>query len=381
MLTGLGRCIAGCTLVSFIGGWALGYPELAVLGSAGVLALVVGLGLVVRGTSLRVQRELVPARVARGEPAVASLEVRNLARLPSPRLMATDPCGPDQVSVAVPRLRPGASREVSYRLPTDRRGVFPVGPLQVHRSDPLGIWRRWQRFDQPATLLVHPIVLPLRVLPSGRRLHLDGPQEDSAARGTVTFDALREYVPGDDQRHVHWRSSVRLGTLMVRVHVDPSLPLTTVLLDTRREVYRGEAFEDAVDAAASILVGASRQRYPVRWQTTCGEAVDGQGRRDDGRILLDRLAGVQPVDNGGFDQIGSLVAGPRHGTLVVVTGHCRTDDLASIALVRSRFERVVVLRIGAEPGDPAMSAADLVVLDCTDAIDFAFTWNSLVRGR
>jgi uncharacterized protein (DUF58 family) len=307
--------------------------------------------------------------------------VRNSARLPSPRLTATDPCGPGQARVALPRLRPGASREVTYRLPTDRRGVFPVGPLQVDRSDPLGLWQRRQRFDQPATLRVHPVVQPVAVYPSGRRLHLDGPQVDNAPRGTVTFDALREYVPGDDQRHVHWRSSVRLGTLMVRVHVDPSLPLTTVLLDTRARVYPGEAFEDAVDAVASVTVAAARSRYPVRLRTTCGQAVDCQGRREDGRVLLDRLAGVEPVDRGGFDTIASLVAGSRAGTLLVVTGRCHDDDLASVALVRSRFERAVVLRIGAAPADAGVSPAGLLLLDCADAVEFAFTWNALVRRR
>jgi uncharacterized protein (DUF58 family) len=379
MLTGLGRTLAGCVLGLFAAGWALGYPELAVVGTGGVLALAVGLGLVVRRTSLQVRRELIPDRVARGEPAVASLHVQNVARLSSPRLSAVDPCGPRQTRVALPRLRPGASREVSYRLPTERRGVFPVGPLQVDRSDPLGLWRRWQRFDQSAVLRVHPVVLPLPVAPSGRRLHLDGPQEDSAPRGTVTFDGLRAYVPGDDQRHVHWRSSVRLGTLMVRVHVDPSLPLTTVLLDTRRALHGEESFEDAVEAVASITVGAALQRYPVRLRTTCGETVDCHGRREDARALLDMLAGVQLVDHGGFDAITSLLAKARGGTLVVVTGRCGRDDLAAVARVRSRFERAIVLRIGAEPLEMAAVAVDLPVLSCADTVDFAFTWNALVR--
>ncbi len=381
MLTGLGRSLAICTAALFLGGWALGYPELAVLGAAGALALAVGLGLVVRRTALVVKRELVPDRVTRGEPAVASLRVRNVARLPSSRLTAIDPCGPGQASVTLPRLRPRANTEVTYRLPTDRRGTFQVGPLQVHRSDPLGLWRRWQRFDQPAILRVHPVVQPIRVLPSGRRLHLDGPQADNAPRGTVTFDALREYVAGDDQRHVHWRSSVRLGTLMVRVHVDPSLPRTTVLLDTRRAVYSENAFEDAVDAAASIAVAAARERYPVRLRTTCGQAVDCQGRREDGRVLLDRLAGVELVGHGGFDEISSLVAGPHGGTLVAVTGTCRDRDLASVGLVRSRFERVVVLRIAAGATDARPPASGLLLLDCADAVDFAAAWNALVRRR
>jgi uncharacterized protein (DUF58 family) len=379
MLTGLGRSVAICTALLFVGGWALGYPELAVLGAAGALALAVGLGLVVRRTALVVRRELVPDRVTRGEPAVASLQVRNVARLPSPRLTAVDPCGPGQASVTLSRLRPGASNEVTYRLPTNRRGAFQVGPLQVHRSDPLGLWRRWQRFDQPAILRVHPMVQWIRVIPSGRRLHLDGPQVDNAPRGTVTFDALREYVAGDDQRHVHWRSSVRLGTLMVRVHVDPSLPRTTLLLDTRRALYPEDAFEDAVDVAASIAVAAARERYPLRLRTTCGQAVDCQGRREDGRVLLDRLAGVELAGYGGFDEIGSLVAGQHGGTLVAVTGRCHAGDLASVALVRSRFERVVVVRIGASQNEARPPMSGLVLLDCTDAVDFAAAWNGLVR--
>ena len=73
------------------------------------------------------------------------------------------------------------------------------------------------------TLLVQPHVIALDPRPAGRARHLEGPVSDTgAARHAQTFHSLREYVPGDDIRRIHWRSTARTGTLMVRDHVDTS---------------------------------------------------------------------------------------------------------------------------------------------------------------
>ncbi|OLT25824.1 hypothetical protein BJF79_43970 [Actinomadura sp. CNU-125] len=64
---------------------------------------------------------------------------------------------------------------------------------------------------------------------------------------------------GDELRHVHWKSSARTGTLMVRQLVDASLPTTTVVLEARPERWpEPDDFELAVDVAASVAACARR---------------------------------------------------------------------------------------------------------------------------
>ena len=75
-----------------------------------------------------------------------------------------------------------------------------------------------------------------RPLPVGFAKDLEGPTSDASPAGDIAFHALRPYQLGDDHRHIHWMSTARTGTLMVRHYVDNRRPTLAVLLDdaTRR---------------------------------------------------------------------------------------------------------------------------------------------------
>jgi len=47
------------------------------------------------------------------------------------------------------------------------------------------------------------------MVPAGRARDLDGPTFDSSPQGSAAFHTLRDYVPGDERRHIHWRSTAR----------------------------------------------------------------------------------------------------------------------------------------------------------------------------
>ena len=82
------------------------------------------------------------------------------------------------------------------------------------------------------------------------------------------FVSLREYVPGDDPRLIHWPTTARVGTLMVREHVEVRRPEFTVVLDTAAHVATADDFEEMVDVAASIAVHALRDGLDVVVRTT-----------------------------------------------------------------------------------------------------------------
>src|SRR5690606_3018218 len=121
---------------------------------------------------------------------------------------------------------------------------------------------------------------PVRTVPVGASRSLDG-VVDAAQYGSITFHALREYVPGDDLRHVHWRTSAHVGQLMVRQHVETSLPRIVVLVDDRtagRSGGPGEGAkfgwrEGAVEAAASGRLAALRADLRVELHLVSGRSV------------------------------------------------------------------------------------------------------------
>ncbi|GAA4241959.1 DUF58 domain-containing protein [Actinomadura meridiana] len=376
MLTPLGWGTAAVSVPLYAAGWWLGYPEPAMLAVAGLVAVVAAALWTLPRPNLDVRREIAPTKVARGEPAVGVLHVTNKGR-GARGLSAYDAAGSEPVAVRVPRLRAGGTRSVTYRLPTGRRGEIPVGPLRLERADPLRLARRVREYGAPQLLLVRPRTVRLPLLPSGRAHHLEGPTSDRSPAGTATFHALREYVIGDELRHIHWKSSARTGTLMVRQLVDASLPTTTVVLEARPDAWPDpDDFELAVDVAASVAAGAAAANFPVRILTGDGPLADTRGGPDDLEVLLDRLTTVI-VQDGPRSAVDALRRVRAGGSLVVVTSG--VAELGRIAAVRSRFDRVVVLRV--RPAEPASAPPGVQLLDVADLDGLVESWRRLGSVR
>lgn len=377
MLTRRGIAVAVAAAVCYAGGLALGYVELFVFSAAALLSLAFGVLWVLGRPNLDVSREIEPRRVARGAPAIGAVRVTNRAHSTSVPVVAAEPCGPITIQVPIPRLARGASTSKRYRLPTERRAIIDVGPIAITRGDPLGLWKTQRKHGDIERLWVHPTTYQLRGLPAGRTRSLDGQSTDTVEHGSITFHSLREYVVGDDLRRVHWKSSARVGTLMVREHVDTSLPQLTLLLDTRAELHDANGFEEAVEAIASVAVAATRAGFPVRLVTTCGRAVGGRGIGADAAPILDVLAGVDLVERIDLRAVVARIALDRHGdTLVVVTGRTDSNDIAPLASLARHFDEAVfgVVCADAETRQVKTPLSVRVVRAASGA-EFARRWN------
>jgi uncharacterized protein (DUF58 family) len=375
VLTRLGWGIAVLSVLLYAAGAWLGYVEPVVLATGGLVAVLTAVLWTLPRPRLDVRREIMPDRVARGEAAGGVLHVTNTGRLRRAGMRAHDACGADAIDVDLPGLRPDRPETVTYALPTDRRGEIPVGPLRLVRADPFGLARRVREYGDVQKLLVRPRTVGLPLMPSGRNHHLEGPTTDTAPAGTVTFHALREYVVGDDLRYIHWRSSARTGTLMVRQLVDASLPQTTIVIDTNENSYLDpDDFELAVDAAASVAAGASAASFPVRVLTGDGPLVETRGGPHDIELILDRLAVLQAHDvpHEALDVARRVRAG---GSLVVLTGS--RGDISRAGTLRRRFDRVVCVRIRPEAPGPGLPGIALIEMANLDELRAA--WAGAVR--
>jgi uncharacterized protein (DUF58 family) len=304
------------------------------------------------------------------------LTVTNRGRRRTPPTVASQPFGAIEVSTPLPRLRQGERGLRTYRLPTRQRGIVDIGPVEVRRRDPFDLFRTSRRFAGTDRIWVYPRVLPLRALPTGRVRNLEGPSSETSPQGTVTFHGLRDYVSGDDARMVHWPSSARAGHLIVKHNVDTSQPYTVVLLDLRPEHYTAESFEEAVDVAASVVSAGAQASAPVELRLTDGVTLGGPRQRGV-TALIDHLTAVAPDSDSSLR--ASLIALRRaKGTsLVVVTGVLDPDDLPYVAALRRRFERLVVVSVGASH---APSLPGVRVIAAADADGVAASWNMLAHA-
>jgi uncharacterized protein (DUF58 family) len=385
-LTARGDGLLGFGVLLLVAGFWFGYPELAALGSGGVVAVAGALAFVAWRPRLLVVRTADPDRVTRGESSQVTLEISNASRFFGASLVARDRLRPGgSVPVPLVRLRPGRVTSVSYPVPTMRRGVVSVGPLQVSRRDPLGLVQVLRRYGDPATVWVRPRVHAIAAVPVGLSRSMDG-RVDRIPRGSITFSALREYVIGDDLRHVHWRTSARVGELMVREHVDTSLPRVVVLLDDRTTAHdRGadgeSTFEYACEAAASVVLAAINADIHVELQLVSGAASAG-GQAEIGP-LLDLLAEADLVaapggrGGSGLDVAAERLRVRRLGdTLLYLTGPPSEEDLGVLARLRGAYPSIIAGVFGPVESGLATTAG-LLVVGARDGEDFAAAWDGI----
>ncbi|WP_406631307.1 DUF58 domain-containing protein [Amycolatopsis sp. WGS_07] len=369
-----GRGIGVLAAAAVLGGFGqfAGYPVF--LAIAGAAAGAVGSAVVATGRRPRVEvaRELYPDRVERGCPAFARLRVHNPTGRRHAAFSAVDRVGLAAKVVSVRALAPNAEAVQHYELPTAVRGKHRVGPLTLDRGDPLGLGHRTLATGETATLRVYPRVHAMRAPKGGRpRHHHEGAAVDERLRGSFDLREVREYVPGDEVRHLHWKATARTGQLMVRDYVDPDQPRFTAVLDTR---LRGPLLEEAVDLAASLAASAASDEQPVRLATPGGLDLDTGGGTTALRRLLDALCEVGPSAEDAPLVPDELIRSGVGG-LAVVTAGAAPDDRAALAALRGRYAPVFVFVLGAScAGIPGAT-----VLSAPDAAEAVRRWNAIPR--
>jgi uncharacterized protein (DUF58 family) len=376
-LTGTGRTIGGLVIALLGLGLGLGYPSLVAIGLAFLGTFAAAVAWVARRPRVDSSRQIHPVRLAVGGTALSELTVVNRTRRRTAGGVALEGFGATFLPIVLPALEPGESQVVLQPLPTDRRGVFQVGPLLVSRSDPFGLLRIGQHQRDVATLWVHPRVIDLAPLPSGLHRDLDGPDSGDAPEGGITFHNLREYVEGDDLRLVHWRSFAKTDVLMVRHNVDSHQPRSLVLLDTRASVHDDHSIEDAIAVAASIITASMVRRFPFVLHTTCGTVIDPAATRAS---ALDALAGLEPSHAGSIERtVRGLGRDPGGASLAVLTGRSSTEDLACLAPLRPRFDAITIARFGPHRSGELALAAGSVLVNAASVAEFAKAWNRRAR--
>jgi uncharacterized protein (DUF58 family) len=166
----------------------------------------------------------------------------------------------------------------------------------VSSSGPFGVALARRRIRVAGETLIFPAVTPLGSLPF---VHAADTHERSVhpyprmGQGPE-FLGVREYRPGDGMRHVHWPSTARHGSLIVREFEEETTRRLALIVDTSNDLgTEWTPLDRCCSAAASIAMAALTEGHGARLIAARDGATDILARADE-RELLDWLARLRP---------------------------------------------------------------------------------------
>lgn len=352
-LTTRGRLLLGVGLGLLLAGFAVASTDLLRVGALLVLLPLIAVVVVAR-TRYRVSctRTLEPPRAAAGDVARATLRLENISWLPTGVLLAEDEVPAalgGRPRFTLDRVEAGGVRSASYQITAAARGRYRLGPLTVRLTDPFGLVELPRAFASTDELVITPVVTPLPAVRLGGEWTGGGEARAHALASSGSDDvATRAYRRGDDLRRVHWRSTARVGELMVRREEQPWQSRAALLLDTRASAHRGDgaasSFEAAVAALASIGAHLARRGFALRTLDTAGRESGSASPVVAEGLLMEGLATVSPSRGGSLQAgLSRLDGGARESLLVAVCGLLHEPEAAALARARGSGVGIAVL--------------------------------------
>lgn len=314
---------------------------------------------------LTVTRDLPPV-LSVGEAGHVQLQVRNEGRVRKLffTVRQTFPEGLADTAAEFPVAILGPGQQTGLALPVQptRRGAYVLAGPELRAADPLGLreYRRTVPLRDELVVYPRPLSLPYlwpaseggpRALRPRRRLRGEGDE----------FYAVRDYAPGDDPRHINWKTTARRGKLMVVEHERPECLHGVLLLDLEARWQAGEGdqhtLEYAVTLAATLLDQALERGSTV--------GLIAAGARDwslpaasDPRQRLDVLEALARVQADGDQPLASVLAEhrallPPRSTVLVLSPSPKAEDAGVTLRGLGHPVGWLLLDAGSFPGRPA----------------------------
>ncbi len=377
-----GRLLVGLLIVtglvgSLISGAAF-YTHLLVLGMLLVIGAWVWVRVVAR--SVRVSRKPDFYRASVGDIFKEQYELVNSGRLPGMwvELYNEMPLPTAAGSRLLTHLMPNEKQAYVARTWLTRRGGFPVGPTVLKVSDPLGLFRAERRFPADRSLVILPMIVPLQsfltrpgLIPGGAVIRRKTMDITPHAAG------VREYVSGDPMKRIHWPTSARRGTLMVKEfeqdpHAEvwlfldaqqkvqsqkpyetPAMPLENLLFSRKPKLTLSPStLEYSISIAASLahyFIGERRAVGLVTEDRTYAVLNAERSERQENKIL-ETLAFVQGKGDLSISALASAQARqlPQGSNVILITPSTSLDLIVVTDDLQRRNLRPVVILLVAE---------------------------------
>ncbi len=143
---------------------------------------------------------------------------------------------PNQLEQLTPgviiHLAPGQHTSCTAQIQPQSRGRCTLESFQIECSFPLGVIRKWIRFDHPRSFIALPHRLDLQSTAIGNTAATwsDDPRSQPTSGDSTDYFGLRQYIPGDTRRKIAWKQSARRNGLVVIEHAQETSPQMMIWL-------------------------------------------------------------------------------------------------------------------------------------------------------
>jgi len=365
-------------LLGWIFGGSVLYARLAYLGLFLMAGAYIWSLLSLRGIRLTRQARILRASV--GDLFEERFEIINEVRQACAWLEIVDRSALSQGdgSRLLTRIAGRQRRSYTARTWLTRRGAFPLGPTTLTSGDPFGLFTIQKQSPARDVLVVLPLIVPISdfpippgLLPGGKAIRQRTMDVTPHAAG------VREYVPGDPMKRIHWLSTARRQRLMVKeFEQDPQAEIW-FFLDAQRAVQsalpQGEmqpegefwwlhrrvriklpedSFEYAVSATASLARHFLADRRAVGMACAGGKFTVVPAERGERQIgkIMETLAFLQA--EGDLPLLGLVAMQakllPIGSSVILVTTSIQNDLLLAIENLQRWSLRPVVILLKSE---------------------------------
>ena len=247
-----------------------------------------------RGVTLKAR--LASEAFAGGEAFLAVTCSTAGKRFPGISLVAILRAGEDPATVRFPDIAPGTTvtRVVPFR--PSHRGELDSIHASLSTRFPFSLFEKSVVLAVPAGVIVYP-----RPSPPGRRRQ-DLPVAAAPGRPFLSgrFGAfprgVREHLPADPVRDIHWKTTARMGRWMVKEREGEAAPWVDLRV---AESGTPEAFEARLSEACGAVLDLERRGVPFRLrigESLCADAHDPHRRSKAlGALAKARFDPVPPV--------------------------------------------------------------------------------------
>lgn len=260
----LGWAVLGCAVLCWICFAVLGWHEFLAAAVVCTVMMIIAFLLSIGNTAFDATIEVTKRRVNINDEVQVQVNITNPGSTPTASARADLPMGDEHERFNIPMLSAHQGKHTTVEFTALTRAVLPVGPLMIRKGDPFGLMRHEHRLSQQITVFIHPRIVILDTLHAGIPRDLEGNPSGDIVDDDLDFYGLREYEPGDDMRNVHWLSSAKTGSLMIRQYEATRRTDTSISCDVNPDHYAdAHSFELAVSVHASLGVQALRENRPL----------------------------------------------------------------------------------------------------------------------